>query len=115
MRIDPEITDAWGIPTLRISGHKHDNDLITGRFIAEKGQEILLEAGAKETWLSVPGKGVSGGQHQAGTCRMGNDPVNSVTNKYGQHWEIDNLFISDGSLHVTNGGFNPSLTIMAAK
>ncbi len=113
VRIDPEIKDAWGIPTLRISGHKHDNDLVTGRYIAEKGQEILLEAGAKETWLSIPGKGVSGGQHQAGTCRMGNDPKTSVTNKYGQLWEIDNLFISDGSLHVTNGGFNPSLTIMA--
>jgi len=113
VRIDPEVTDAWGIPTLRISGHKHPNDLETGRFIAERGQEILLNCGAKETWLSTPGKGVSGGQHQAGTCRMGNDPKTSVTNKYGQLWEIDNLFISDGSLHVTNGGFNPSLTIMA--
>ena len=26
---------------------------------------------------------------------------------------IDNLFVADGSLHVTNGGFNPALTIMA--
>ena len=27
--------------------------------------------------------------------------------------DIANLFIADGSLHVTNGGFNPALTIMA--
>jgi choline dehydrogenase-like flavoprotein len=27
--------------------------------------------------------------------------------------DIDNLFVADGSLHVTNGGFNPVLTIMA--
>jgi choline dehydrogenase-like flavoprotein len=113
VRIDPEVTDAWGIPTLRISGQKHPMDLDTGRFVAEKAKEIILESGAKETWLSIPGKGVSGGQHQAGTCRMGNDPKTSVTNKYGQLWEIDNLFVCDGSLHVTNGGFNPSLTIMA--
>jgi choline dehydrogenase-like flavoprotein len=111
--IDPEVTDAWGIPTLRISGQKHPMDLETGRFIAERAQEILVESGARETWLSLPGKGVSGGQHQAGTCRMGDDPKTSVTNKYGQLWEIDNLFVCDGSLHVTNGGFNPSLTIMA--
>ena len=26
---------------------------------------------------------------------------------------MDNIFIADGSLHVTNGGFNPALTIMA--
>jgi len=25
----------------------------------------------------------------------------------------DNLFVADGSLHVTNGGFNPVLTIIA--
>ena len=61
----------------------------------------------------MPGLGLSGGQHQAGTCRMGNDPKTSVTNRYGQVHEIDNLFVADGSLHVTNGGFNPSLTIMA--
>jgi choline dehydrogenase-like flavoprotein len=61
----------------------------------------------------VPGLGLSGGQHQAGTCRMGNDPQTSVTNRYGQVHEIDNLFVADASLHVTNGGFNPALTIMA--
>jgi choline dehydrogenase-like flavoprotein len=44
---------------------------------------------------------------------MGNDPKTSVTNKYGQVHDIDNLFVADGSLHVTNGGFNPVLTIMA--
>jgi choline dehydrogenase-like flavoprotein len=36
-----------------------------------------------------------------------------VTNRFGQVHQIDNLFIADGSLHVTNGGFNPVLTIMA--
>ncbi len=44
---------------------------------------------------------------------MGNDPQTSVVNRYGQVHEIDNLFVADGSLHVTNGGFNPALTIMA--
>ena len=44
---------------------------------------------------------------------MGNDPQTSVTNRYGQVHQIDNLFIADASLHVNNGGFNPVLTIMA--
>ena len=44
---------------------------------------------------------------------MGNDPKTSVTNRYGQIHEIDNLFVADGSLNVSNGGFNPRLTIMA--
>jgi len=83
------------------------------RYIAGKAEGWLKEAGAVQTWKRAPGKSLSGGQHQAGTCRMGNDPKTSVTNPHGQVHDIDNLFIADGSLHVTNGGFNPALTIMA--
>jgi choline dehydrogenase-like flavoprotein len=43
---------------------------------------------------------------------MGNDPKTSVTNRYGQLHEIDNIFVADGSLHVNNGGYNPALTIL---
>ena len=56
---------------------------------------------------------VSAGQHQAGTCRMGNDPHSSVVNRDCQLHDVDNVFVIDGSVHVTNGGFNPVLTIMA--
>ncbi|MCC5930926.1 MAG: GMC family oxidoreductase [Cyclobacteriaceae bacterium] len=113
VRIDPEVKDHWGIPVLRISGQRHPEDLKTGAFIARKAEEILHKCGAIQTWQTMPGMGVSGGQHQAGTCRMGNDLQTSVTNSYGRVHEIENLFIADGSLHVTNGGFNPALTIMA--
>jgi choline dehydrogenase-like flavoprotein len=27
--------------------------------------------------------------------------------------DVENVFVIDGSVHVTNGGFNPVLTIMA--
>ena len=44
---------------------------------------------------------------------MGNDSRTSVVNKFCQVHDVDNLFVVDGSVHVTNGGFNPVLTIMA--
>ena len=44
---------------------------------------------------------------------MGDDPTTSVTIRYGQVHCIDNLYVGDASTHVTNSGFNPSLTIMA--
>jgi choline dehydrogenase-like flavoprotein len=56
---------------------------------------------------------VSAGQHQAGTCRMGSDPRSSVVTPDCRLHDIDNVFVIDGSVHVTNGGFNPALTIMA--
>lgn len=113
MQIDPRVRDHWGIPVARLSGNRHPHDVEIGRFIAAKAEQWLKEAGAVRTWTSLPGLAVRGGQHQAGTCRMGADPKTSVTNKHGQVHDIDNLFIADGSLHVTNGGFNPALTIMA--
>jgi choline dehydrogenase-like flavoprotein len=111
--IDPSVKDYWGIPALRISGSRHPQDLPTGDFLAGKAEAIIKEMGATRVWHHGMGMGLSGGQHQAGTCRMGNDPKRSVANRYGQVHEIDNLFIADGSLNVTNGGFNPALTIMA--
>jgi choline dehydrogenase-like flavoprotein len=113
VQIDPSVKDYWGIPVVRLSGSRHPHDLEISRFLAGKAAQWLKEAGATETWPKMPGSGLSGGQHQAGTCRMGNDPKTSVTNRYGQVHDIDNLFVADASVHVTNGGFNPVLTIMA--
>jgi choline dehydrogenase-like flavoprotein len=113
VQVDPTVKDHWGIPVARLAGTRHPHDLELGRFLASKAEQWLKEAGAIRTWQSLPGLGQSGGQHQAGTCRMGADPKTSVTNKHGQVHDIPNLFLADGSLHVTNGGFNPALTIMA--
>ena len=73
----------------------------------------LLAAGAIRVWGSPPKLGLSAGQHQAGTCRMGDDPRISVVDRWGRVHGHDNLFVADASVHVTNGGFNPVLTIMA--
>jgi|CZKI01.1.fsa_nt_gi choline dehydrogenase-like flavoprotein len=113
IQIDPSVRDSWGIPVVRLSGSRHPHDIEIGRVMAARAEMWLKEAGAVTTWQGLPGPGLSGGQHQAGTCRMGADPGTSVTNRFGQVHDIDNLFLADASLHVTNGGFNPVLTIMA--
>jgi choline dehydrogenase-like flavoprotein len=113
VQADPAIKDYWGIPVGRLSGSRHPNDIEVARFLSSKAEEWLKEAGAISTWTFLPSPGLSGGQHQAGTCRMGSDPQTSVVNKYCQVHDIDNLFVVDASVHVTNGGFNPVLTIMA--
>jgi choline dehydrogenase-like flavoprotein len=113
VQVDPVVKDHWGIPVARMSGRRHPHTLEIAKFMSLKAEAWLKEAGAKLTWYKMPGSGLSGGQHQAGTCRMGNDPKTSVVNQYCQVHDIDNLFVVDGSVHVTNGGFNPVLTIMA--
>ena len=113
VQVDPRVVDDWGIPVARLSGTRHPHDREVANFISAKAAAWLKEAGAITTWPKLPGKVLSGGQHQAGTCRMGNDPKTSVVNRYCQVHDVANLFVIDGSVHVTNGGFNPALTIMA--
>jgi choline dehydrogenase-like flavoprotein len=35
--------------------------------------------------------------HEMGTARMGNDPKDSVLNKWNQMHEVSNVFVTDGS------------------
>ncbi len=111
--LSPSLKDAWGIPSVRLSGHRHAHDIEVGKYVAARCEDWLREAGASKTWQSIAATGLSGGQHQAGTCRMGNDPTTSVVDKYCRVHDMDNLYVVDGSVHVNNGGFNPSLTIQA--
>jgi choline dehydrogenase-like flavoprotein len=113
VQVDPAVRDSWGIPVVRLSGRRHPKDAEGTEFLSRKAETILKEAGAFQTWRHLPGTGLSGGQHQAGTCRMGEDPQTSVTDRFGRVHDTPNVFVSDASLHVTNGGFNPALTIMA--
>lgn len=114
--VSPNVRDKYGVPVARLSGKSHPETAKTTAFMRERAVEWLRASGAVKIWAR-PGDPVplhlSGGQHQAGTCRMGNDPKTSVTDSYGRVHGHDNLFVVDGSLHVTNGGLNPVLTIMA--
>jgi choline dehydrogenase-like flavoprotein len=110
--IDPNVRDRWGIPVARLSGTTHPETVRTAAFMFERACEWLQASGAIRVWGQPPGLYLSGGQHQAGTCRMGENPRTSVVNPWGQVHGHDNLFVADGSVHVTNGGFNPVLTIL---
>jgi choline dehydrogenase-like flavoprotein len=111
--IDPFVRDRWGIPVVRLSGTTHPESIRTADFLRRRAEQWLTASGAKKVWSWPSRLGLSGGQHQAGTCRMGSDPRTSVTDSWGRVHGHTNLFVMDGSIHVTNGGFNPVLTIMA--
>jgi choline dehydrogenase-like flavoprotein len=110
--LDPKLRDAWGMPVARITHSYMKTDHEVANFVMDKEELLLKEAGAIKTWRGgTPRGGVD--DHQNGSCRMGNDPKTSVVNSYGQSHDLDNLFVVDGSVLVTDAGFNPSLTIQA--
>jgi choline dehydrogenase-like flavoprotein len=113
--LDPVVRDHVGMPAARLSGALHPQDHATAAFISDRAVAWATASGATRVvpLLLAPSEGPSAGQHQAGTCRMGDDPATSVTDAWGRVWGHDNLHIADASLHVTNGGVNPVLTILA--
>ncbi|HEV7298882.1 MAG TPA: GMC family oxidoreductase [Tepidisphaeraceae bacterium] len=111
--LDPQVRDAVGMPVVRLSGTTHPETVRTSQFMRQRAVDWLTASGAKQVWSASPGLRLGGGQHQSGTCRMSDDPAHGVTDRYGKVHGTDNVYVCDGSLHVTNGGFNPVLTLMA--
>jgi choline dehydrogenase-like flavoprotein len=111
--LDPDVRDAIGMRVARLSGTTHPETVRTAEFMRQRALDWVIASGARKTWSFTPSLFLSGGQHQAGTCRMSDDPATGVTDRHGKVHGTDNVYVCDGGLHVTNGGFNPVLTIMA--
>jgi choline dehydrogenase-like flavoprotein len=109
----PTVRDRHGLAVARLSGVAHIETVRTARYIQRKARAWVEAAGAVKTWSREIQQVLSAHSHQAGTCRMGADPKRSVTDTFGRVWGHANLFVADGSLHPTNGAYNPALTIMA--
>jgi choline dehydrogenase-like flavoprotein len=110
--IDPQLKDAWGIPAIRVTYKDHPDDLSMASFLQDRCAEIMDAAGARRIWRAEV-RNARGGVHLLGTCRMGNDPQNSVIDRYHRTHDVRNLFLCDGSSFVTSGRGQPTMTIQA--
>jgi choline dehydrogenase-like flavoprotein len=109
--LDPELTDAHGIPAPKIDYTLSDNSRKMLEHAINRATEVLHAAGAHEVISTAPIAG--GGWHLMGTARMGTDPLRSVVNEWGRSHDVKNLFIVDGSIFVTSAGVNPTRTIQS--
>lgn len=110
--LDPKAKDRWGRPAIRVTYRDHPDDLATMRFLQRRGKEILEAAGARKVWETPVAPATFGG-HLLGTCRMSDDPADSVVDRYHRAHDVPNLFICDGSSFVTSGRGQPTMTIQA--
>jgi len=110
--LDPDLKDSWGLPALRMTFKNHPDDLKILAFARDRMREILEAAGASKIWGGEFGDLTFTG-HLMGSCRMGNDPRTSVTDKFHRAHEVRNLFLVDGSSFVTCARQQPTCTIAA--
>jgi choline dehydrogenase-like flavoprotein len=115
--LDPDRSDADGMPGARLHYRPGENDRRMMAFMLDRLRDIGRALGAVEVKLQdyIDAEGVyrTPAWHMIGTCRMGSDPTVSVVNGWGQSWDVPNLFIVDGSILPTGGAVNPTPTISA--
>ncbi len=117
--LDPTVVDRHGLPAPRITHRQHANDFAMNRWFTSHMMDVADAAGAIEKWdaefYSLPNEksAMKGFMHFHGTCRMGDDPTRSVVDRWCRSHDVKNLWMVDGSVFPTSGGYNPTLTILA--
>lgn len=113
MFLDPDKTDRFGIPQVRFDCTYGENENKMKKDMIEQAMLMLKSAGAIMVAPlesnAPPGSAI----HEMGTARMGNDPAESVLNRWNQAHDVNNLFVTDGACMTSSSCVNPSLTYMA--
>jgi gluconate 2-dehydrogenase alpha chain len=116
--LDPTYRDSFGRPMLRMTFDFTDNELKMSRFMVDKAAEIAQAmegaSGVKKSyrtghWSVVPYQTT----HNTGGTITGDNPKNSVVNKYLQSWDVSNLFVMGSGAFPQNAGYNPTGTVAA--
>ncbi|HXG90987.1 MAG TPA: GMC family oxidoreductase [Blastocatellia bacterium] len=111
--IDPQVKDRWGVPVLRFHYKFGDNEKKMAKDMAESAREMFEAAGIEVIDVNREVLTEGWSIHELGTARMGIDPKMSVLNQFQQSHDVKNLFVVDGSSHVSASCQNPTWTIMA--
>jgi choline dehydrogenase-like flavoprotein len=117
--IDPETVDQWGIPVLRFHWKWSEHEIAQAKHAQQTLRGIIAEMGGHPLSAfpkAADGYGIAAGGriiHEVGGTKMGNDPGDSVLNRYCQTHEVKNLFVADGGPFVGQADKNPTWTILA--
>lgn len=113
VELDPDVTDAWGIPALKIHASLTDNEIAMRRDMTAAAAEMLEAAGGTNILEYDEPYAFGECIHEMGTARMGRDPRTSVLNAFNQAHDVPNLFVTDGACMTSSACQNPSITYMA--
>ena len=126
-------TDAWGVPVAHVSCQPSPGEVAMAAeqletmrgLAATAGLEVRtppsgrrLDALAFRLWrrrlLSPHGAFLPGtAAHEVGGAPLGSDARTSVLNPFGQCWDAENVFVTDGAAFPAGCWQNVTLTIMA--
>ncbi len=116
--LDPTYKDAWGQPLLRITYDLPENDLRMSAFLTDKAAAIGRRIRGVRRVEPAPRRGpydatVYQTTHLTGGAAIGADPRNSAVNRFGQSWDVPNVFVCGSALFPQNSAYNPTGTVGA--
>ncbi|MFK8258486.1 GMC family oxidoreductase [Erwinia sp. AnSW2-5] len=124
--LDPNYTDDYGYPLLRMTFDWKQNELKLQQHLKGIVSNITKELNPdsySESFLPMDAhfdltKYVS--THNVGGAVMGDNPKTSALNKYLQSWDVHNVFVPGGNAFPQNFQANPTdtigaITLMAAQ
>jgi choline dehydrogenase-like flavoprotein len=112
--LDPAAKDRFGMPKARINTHLAEMEIRRTAFIAKTCREILTAAGVERLVQEYGSYDIFNATHVFGTCRMGENPADSVVDAECRSHRWRNLMVTDASVFPSSGGGEaPSLTIYA--
>jgi gluconate 2-dehydrogenase alpha chain len=111
--LDPNYTDAFGQPLLRITFDWRANETRMSEYVTNELVHIANSMGADIVGPASPRKSpfdtrLYQSSHLTGGTIMGTDPGTSVLSRHLQHWDAHNLFVVGASVYPHNSGYNPT-------
>ncbi len=113
MDLDPDYTDAFGLPLLRVTFDFRENETRMSEWVTQKAGAICQAMGA-DIVGPVAGRRAPFDTrqyqttHVTGGTIMGEEPHLSVVSPHLQHWDAENLFVCGASVYPHNSGYNPT-------
>ncbi len=109
--LDTTVKDKWNVPVAKVRLNGHPRDLEVGRFLAQKGEQVLAAMGAENIASNISASPAT--NLLAGGCRFGHDPKTSVLDPDCRVHTAENVFVTDGSFMPTGGSVTYTWTIYA--
>lgn len=107
--LNSSLTDRHGLPTPNVHFDDHGNDSAMREHAYSQSERLYEAVGTTGTHRTPPYPST----HNFGTCRMSERPEDGVVDKWGRAHDVQNLFVSDGSVFTSSAAANPTLTIVA--
>nr|WP_269765875.1 MULTISPECIES: GMC family oxidoreductase [Bacillaceae] len=111
--LDTSVKDEFGVPLQQVQYSLSNKDRQVANQVAQGIRKSAAAMGVAldESTLTLRPPGAD--MHEASTCRMGDDPTTSATNRHGQVHGVQGLFVADNSVLPTLTAAGPVLSNVA--